>query len=227
MFPDHVQFGQSAHHFGWNGAKWLYRGNKQEQNSRPSLCAWQSGRKLGRCKTDYSLLQLTVKSSGARVLPAVFWCCKTDSCNIQISWKIFPVSPIPDLPNGKIQLNMKWNIPFQMQLYWHSRNLRNNQHFLKLTGDKVMDTYTWPSRCDFELRSFVPDLGEDRKYGNINSNWVSVLPLSTNLIFFYFYTNINLSSVTFMATFKLDSAFIKKLVSLPFPCKSWLQKKWK
>lgn len=130
MFLDHVQFGQSAHNSGWNGAKRLHRGNKQEQNSCPSVSARQSGRKLGRCESDYSILRNseTIKN----VLTAVFWCRKTDSCSIQISWKLFPVSSTPYVPNGKIQ--WKWKLQFQMQLYWLSRDLSRTVNILKNWG---------------------------------------------------------------------------------------------
>lgn len=61
------------------------------------LTKWQKARKMQEWLRHFTKDGKRIKN----VPIAVFCCCKADSCNIQISWKIFSVSLILCVSNGK------------------------------------------------------------------------------------------------------------------------------
>lgn len=86
-----------------------------------------------------------------------------------------------------------------MQLYRPNRYLTGMVNNFKTFQGWRNGNLPWLTRYHFELSSTMPDL-EDKKHRNINlnwnSDWVSVLSLSTNFI--YFHTNLLLIIVLWL-----------------------------
>lgn len=88
-----------------------------------------------------------------------------------------------------------------MQLHWPSRNLPRMVSNYKTFWGWKNGNLPWLTRYPFELCSIMPDL-EDKIHRNTNSDWISVLSLSSNLI--YFHTNLLLLTVLWLLCLLLD-----------------------